>query len=60
MGSTLNFNVFSLSFRRFSPKTWVLRKKIPEFLEKRSEFRRKPEFYADLSFVSSVKTKSLA
>ena len=28
---------------------------IPEFLEQRSEFGRKPEFYADLSFGSSVK-----
>lgn len=31
--------------------------KIPEFLEKRSEFGRKPEFNADMSFASGVEKK---
>ena len=67
----LSFGHFYLSFFHFYPEFFVFfteipsifagnmgfQENIPEFLEKRSEFGRKPEFYADLSFGSSVKKK---
>ena len=68
----LSFGHFYLSFFDFCPEFFAFfteipsifagnmgfQENIPEFLEKRSEFSRKPEFYADLSFGSSVKKKA--